>query len=424
MGGAAVTTRYAYDGDRAWAELDSTNNVQFRYLNGDGATQVFARINVSGSSVAWLLADRLGSIRDVADATQVNDHVEFTPFGDIASESNSTAGVTQMFQGMQYDRVSKLGSSNSGPGDWQRETQNGRWIQEDHAPFPGGEMNPRRFVGNDPTNFVDATGFSGHAPWTHPATSALPFDITTKTFYQNCTQWGMDDCWFVAAVAGYAHARPQEFKNLLKDNGDGTYTVTFGDTRTYSQVSGLDSGGVLSMLVSPTDRISDPVRVRPRLIGSLDDVTNVLETAAALKGLELHCYRGPGQGAGIEMLTGHNAVFITNVSQWWAGVEVRRALQLVHDKHKIMIAGTGVQLGNRMPGILPKHVYTVLDYFEGSDIVVLRDPAPTSGFPVPKGREWPIAKSPNPGEFWVSRSELMSNCMGFSIEARDDDIYR
>jgi RHS repeat-associated protein len=159
-GGSTVTTRYAFDGDRVWAELDGSNNVQYRYLNGDGPTQTFARINVGGSSVAWLLADRLGSVRDVADTTQVNDHVEYTPYGGIASESSSASGVPLMFTGLNEDRTSGILEAK----ERDELVATGQWMQEDPIGFVAGDTNLRRYVGNNATNATDPTGLDEEKP--------------------------------------------------------------------------------------------------------------------------------------------------------------------------------------------------------------------------------------------------------------------
>lgn len=40
-------------------------------------------------------------------------------------------------------------------------------------------------------------------------------------------QGQIGDCYFPSAIAALAHVQPQAIKNAIKDNGDGTYTVTF-----------------------------------------------------------------------------------------------------------------------------------------------------------------------------------------------------
>src|SRR5262249_42997262 len=65
-GGSTVTTRFAYDGENVWADMDGGNSLQVRYLYSDGVDQILARTVSTGqpnAGVAWYLADRLGSVR-------------------------------------------------------------------------------------------------------------------------------------------------------------------------------------------------------------------------------------------------------------------------------------------------------------------------------------------------------------------------
>jgi RHS repeat-associated protein len=155
--GSTVTTKYAFGADnRVWAELNGSTVVQYRYLNGDGPTASYARINVSGATVAWDVQDRLGSVRDVIDTTQVNDHVEYKPFGDIASESNLANGIPLMFTGLYEDRTSLEVLA------WWRplNTQLGQWNSEDPKMFRARDPNLRRYVGNNSTNRTDPSGLA------------------------------------------------------------------------------------------------------------------------------------------------------------------------------------------------------------------------------------------------------------------------
>ena len=96
-----TVTRYAVDGwnpalasqtgtanFNVWADLDSTNALQTRYLHGDQVDQLFAR---QDSLVAyWYLTDRQGSVRDVLDASgNVKDAITYDGFGNITSETDS-----------------------------------------------------------------------------------------------------------------------------------------------------------------------------------------------------------------------------------------------------------------------------------------------------------------------------------------------
>ncbi len=58
-----VTVRHAYDGKNVWADLDRSNNVQARYVYGNGMGQVWARMiptTMTNGGVAWYLTDQPG----------------------------------------------------------------------------------------------------------------------------------------------------------------------------------------------------------------------------------------------------------------------------------------------------------------------------------------------------------------------------
>jgi RHS repeat-associated protein len=150
-----VTTEYAFDATgQVWAELNGSNAAQYRYLNGDGATQVLARINVGGGTVAWVAQDRLGSVRDVSDTTQVNDHVEYDAFGKTASESNSANGVSWGYTGLFQDRYTFLAFADNRVLD----PTLGKWLQQDPIMFQAGDANLQRYTGNNATNATDPSG--------------------------------------------------------------------------------------------------------------------------------------------------------------------------------------------------------------------------------------------------------------------------
>jgi RHS repeat-associated protein len=160
--GGLVTTRYAYDGDQAWAELSSTNVVQTRYLWGYGQTQLFARTD-TGVGLLWEETDHLGSVRDVvsADGTTVLDHVEYGGYGTIASETNSSKGGSYLYTALRQDRATGIVWADNRT----LLVTTGQWMQEDPIQFGGGDSNLRRYVSNSPTNEVDPSGLQGQHEW-------------------------------------------------------------------------------------------------------------------------------------------------------------------------------------------------------------------------------------------------------------------
>src|SRR5262249_53730795 len=58
-GVGSTTTRYAYDGQAVWADLNGSNVLQVRYVVGDQPDQLFARVAASGThtGLAFYLTD-------------------------------------------------------------------------------------------------------------------------------------------------------------------------------------------------------------------------------------------------------------------------------------------------------------------------------------------------------------------------------
>ena len=52
---------------------------------------------------------------------------------------------------------------------------------------------------------------------------------TDEVALNDIDQGSLGDCYFLAALGALAHSDPQKIKDLIKDNGDGTYDVTLYD---------------------------------------------------------------------------------------------------------------------------------------------------------------------------------------------------
>ncbi len=154
-----VVTRFAYDGQSAFADLNSSNQLQMRRLYGDAVDQLFAREDSSGT-LAWYLTDRLGSVRDVLNnSSTVIDHIDYDGFGN-ATESASTNGDRYKWSGREFDSETGLQYNraryyNAGPG---------RWTTQDPIGFGAGDNNLYRYVGNASTSFADPSGMHTEEP--------------------------------------------------------------------------------------------------------------------------------------------------------------------------------------------------------------------------------------------------------------------
>jgi RHS repeat-associated protein len=133
-GGTTQVTRFAYDGQNVWADLDGSNKLVMRRLFLTTVDSVTARITASGT-VAWYLTDRLGSVRVLTDATGAGiDIINHDGFGDVISESSAASSDRYLFTGREFDRVTGLQYNRARYYD----PTTGRWTTEDSAGFGPG----------------------------------------------------------------------------------------------------------------------------------------------------------------------------------------------------------------------------------------------------------------------------------------------
>jgi RHS repeat-associated protein len=149
-----VVTRFAYDGQNVWADLNGSNQLQDRRLFLDSVDSIFARID-SGGNLAWYLTDHLGSVRVVMNsADTTTDVVSFDAFGNITSETNSTFGDRYKWTGRELDTLTGLQYNRARDYD----LVTGRFTGLDPLGFAAGDHNLYRYVFNAPTTLVDASG--------------------------------------------------------------------------------------------------------------------------------------------------------------------------------------------------------------------------------------------------------------------------
>jgi RHS repeat-associated protein len=147
-------TRFAYDGQNIWADLDGTNALVTRRLFLNAVDAVIARISASGT-VAWYLTDRLGSVRALVDSTgAVIDRINYDGFGNIISESEPAESDRYLWTGNQFDRVTGLQYNFARYYD----PTTGRWTTPDPLGIRPGNTNLYEYAGNDPTNVLDPSG--------------------------------------------------------------------------------------------------------------------------------------------------------------------------------------------------------------------------------------------------------------------------
>lgn len=163
--GAAVETteHYVYDGIHVLLEFtdgDGSGSVDqpvlsVRNLFGPGVDQVLAQEVIASAQTRWLLADHLGTVRDIVDDTSsVLNHILYDSYGNVISQTDSLITTRYLFTGREFDVETGLYYYRARYYD----AGIGRFISEDPIGFVSGDFNLTRYVSNVPITFVDPFG--------------------------------------------------------------------------------------------------------------------------------------------------------------------------------------------------------------------------------------------------------------------------
>jgi RHS repeat-associated protein len=168
----------AYAGDARTIEIARTawfsggflGQVVQRNFYGNGTDEILAvdKITWNGTtpttSTYWTFTDHQDSVRDIvsgnaADRGQVVEHRQYDSFGKIVARTIWSATIP----GIDFGYAGRPLESSTGLSDnrtrWY-EPGTGRFINEDHSGFKGGDVNLYRYVGNDPLDKVDPSGLA------------------------------------------------------------------------------------------------------------------------------------------------------------------------------------------------------------------------------------------------------------------------
>jgi hypothetical protein len=173
----------------------------------------------------------------------------------------------------------------------------------------------------------------------------------------NVIQGSSGLCYLLSAIASLAENRPKDIMNMIKDNGNNTYTVTF---------PGVRNGTVT--VQRPTDyelkEYTEP--------GHNSSIWAAVMTKAYMK-LDLTANFGSTDGTGITIITGHSVD--TDILALTSKDETRKKLKIATQGNKIITAGiNGLMGGVDENNIVSKHTYSVLSYDEKTDTVKVRNP--------------------------------------------------
>ncbi len=146
------TTNYLYEGDNLLEEVDSSGNVLARYTQGSGLDEPLAVLR-SGTTT-YYEADGLGSVTSLSNAAgSLAQTYTFDSFGNLTA-SNGTLTNPFRFTSREFDSETSLYYYRARYYD----PNTGRFFSEDPIGLRGGDVNLYRYVGNEPSIFVDPTG--------------------------------------------------------------------------------------------------------------------------------------------------------------------------------------------------------------------------------------------------------------------------
>jgi RHS repeat-associated protein len=140
--------------DNPYADFNGSGSLTYRYLYGQALDEILARQSASGG-VAFYLTDHEGSVRQLAAVDgAILDYITYDDFGGITSETHPENGDRFKYTGREWDGAIGLYNFRARMYD----PANGVFLSKDPLGFAAGDANTSRFVGNDPSNFIDPSG--------------------------------------------------------------------------------------------------------------------------------------------------------------------------------------------------------------------------------------------------------------------------
>ncbi|MBX9879270.1 MAG: hypothetical protein K2Y22_12495 [Candidatus Obscuribacterales bacterium] len=180
------------------------------------------------------------------------------------------------------------------------------------------------------------------------------------------------DCYFHAAVASIAEARPDLIKSMIQSNKDGTYTVTFADssitinglTEAEKMLYGSSTeGGLWPLLIEKA--YGEQLKTEYSKLG-LGSVVNTM--------LPYQLTDIPGQTERVlNKITGqkHHMVILPMTDE----NDISAKLKSACEQHIPMTCGTRIaDIRPHLDGLETLHAYSVLSYDDNKRLVTIRNP--------------------------------------------------
>lgn len=208
-------------------------------------------------------------------------------------------------------------------------------------------------------------------------------------------QGGIGDCYLIAAISSFAAQSPETIKNMLKDNQDGTYSVTFPDSPDKPVTVNAPTDAELGTYAHVGKDGIWPA-VLEKAYGKHKDESNIIAQQGIPDGGRL--------STGLHALTGkdNDVDFLAFTSQATTDKKLAEAMS----EHRPVTAGIAPQFSDGELGLPDKHAYSVLDYNQDKQVLTIRNPW---GSTEPTNKDGSAKDGRNDGIFQVTLPEFMSN---------------
>lgn len=209
------------------------------------------------------------------------------------------------------------------------------------------------------------------------------------------------DCFFLAAVVGFAHLHPKRVREMVADNRDGTYTVAFPGQPAVKVRKPTPAEAVLGASAGADGLWFTVLEKAYMEISNSRGMYALFPATAASDTIN----DGGFLAEGIRAVTGHDAD--TDLLSLMRVAELRRELSAATVGRRIVT----LKLRHELPfdedfaakGFAGGHAYTVLGFDEESDTVTIRNPW---GSREPKGADGQPLDGIYDGIFTMSLSDI------------------
>jgi RHS repeat-associated protein len=271
--GTFATEHLVYDGDHIALSFDDAGDLTHRYLYGANIDQILADENAQGD-ILWPLTDHQGTVRDLLDSTgTVQNHLTYSSFGEITSETNSDVEHRFSYTGREFDEETGQYFYRARYYD----AAVGKFISEDPIGFSAGDSNLSRYVSNNPLNLVDPLGLQD-----------IEWIATTDPFFQRLYQPFLD-----GISSAKASLALDGIALMFQQDIGGLYTM-YNSPDPLSQIARHDLERDLGismdeLLIRDVERDLDSIRSD---VDKLDELEKTLRSQTVF-------YRGVPSGNGI-----------------------------------------------------------------------------------------------------------------------------